>query len=94
MIPHVLYEPALFHACALLNLLIVSGAWCLARPSYRAAVVLGVLSVTWLFFNHPLEGNVLIAFSPDRGLTESDVLSFIAFAIVGVVLIRLRARRS
>ncbi|MBD0863963.1 hypothetical protein IA539_22590 [Gordonia sp. zg691] len=93
MIPRALYDPALFHACVLLNLLFISGAWCIARPTYRAAVALGGVAVAWLIWNHPLEGYVLFEVRPGRGFTESDVLSVLALAVAASTLTRTRDRR-
>ena len=74
---------AFFHATLLLNLLVVTGAWCLARPSYIAAVLLGALGVAWLFWNGPLEGRILFSVSRDHGLTESDLLSIASWVVAG-----------
>jgi hypothetical protein len=76
---------ALFYGLVLLNLLFVTGAWCLARPSRGAAVSLIVVSVLWVLFNGPIEGHVLLEYTDTNGLTESDLLSLAG------VLIALRA---
>ena len=67
--------PALFYGLVLLNLLFVTGAWCLARPSRAAAVVLIFVAVLWVLFNGPIEGHVLLSYTYQNGLTESDLLS-------------------
>ncbi|WP_030165418.1 MULTISPECIES: hypothetical protein [Actinomycetes] len=73
--------PALFYGLVLLNLLFVTGAWCLARPSRAAAMVLIFVSVLWVLFNGPIEGHVLLSYTSQNGLTESDLLS-----LVGVII--------
>ncbi|WP_308221056.1 hypothetical protein [Gordonia sp. ABSL49_1] len=91
MSPPVLHHPDLFHAIVLLNLLVVTGAWCLARPSYPAAAILTALGIAWLFWNGPLEGRILYSINLEHGLTESDLLSAIAFVIAGVTAWRKRS---
>jgi hypothetical protein len=73
--------PALFYGLVLLNLLFVTGAWCLARPSRAAAVVLIFVSVLWVLFNGPIEGHVLLSYTYENGLTESDLLSLAGLII-------------
>jgi hypothetical protein len=72
---------ALFYGLVLLNLLFVTGAWCLARPSRSAAVVLIVVSGLWVLFNGPIEGHVLLSYTDTNGLTESDLLSLAGLVI-------------
>lgn len=74
-------SPALFHGLVLLNLLIVCGAWTLAKPSRPAAFTLIGVSVLWVLFNGPIEGAVLYSFTPNNGLTESDLLSAVGLGI-------------
>ncbi|MGV6993835.1 hypothetical protein ACUY3U_20755 [Gordonia amicalis] len=85
--------PSVFHALVLLNLLFVTGAWCLARPSYRAAAVLAFLSIAWLFGNGPIEGRVLVSITLSHGFTESDILSIIGVVIAAITFGRTRERR-
>ena len=73
--------PALFYGLVLLNLLFVTGAWCLARPSRAAAVVLIFVSGLWVLFNGPIEGHVLLSYTYQNGLTESDLLSLAGLII-------------
>lgn len=92
--PFVPVDPSvLFHALVLLNLLFVTGAWSLARPSYQAAAVLTLLSAGWLFGNGPIEGRVLISININHGFTESDVLSIVGVAIAAITFVRTRERR-
>lgn len=83
-------DPSVFHALVLLNLLFVSGAWCLARPTYRAAAVLACLSVAWLLGNGPIEGRVLVSITINHGFTESDVLSIIGVVVAAITFVRTR----
>ncbi|MGW8812448.1 hypothetical protein [Gordonia terrae] len=85
--------PDPFHALVLMNLLFVVGAWCLARPSYPAAAILFCTAAAWLFWNVPIEGRVLLVVRPGNGLTESDLLSAVAFGIVAITAWRERERR-
>jgi hypothetical protein len=82
---------ALFYGLVLLNLLFVTGAWCLARPSRGAAMVLIVVSVLWVLFNGPIEGHVLLEYTDTNGLTESDLLS-LAGVIIALRALWLRRR--
>ncbi|HEY9314816.1 hypothetical protein [Williamsia sp.] len=82
--------PAFFHGLVLLNLLFVCGAWTLAKPSRTAAFVLIGVSVLWILFNGPIEGAVLLSFTPKNGLTESDLLSVVG---LGIAIYALRRRR-
>lgn len=81
-----------FHALVILNLLFVTAAWCLARPSLPAAAAVTVVAVLWSRLNGPIEGRILFSFNVAHGVTESDLLSVVAvlIAVVGVW----RARRS
>ncbi|GAB98871.1 hypothetical protein GONAM_04_00100 [Gordonia namibiensis NBRC 108229] len=91
--PFVPVDPSVFHALVLLNLLFVTGAWCLARPSHRAAAVLTVLSVAWLFGNGPIEGRILVTVTVGRGFTESDILSIVGVLVAAITFVRTRERR-
>lgn len=86
-------DPSFFYGLVIMNLLFVSGAWCLARPSYRAAAVLAVVSVAWFMWNGPIEGRVLIHITLEHGFTESDLLSILGVVIAAVTLVRVRERR-
>ena len=83
--------PALFYGLVLLNLLFVTGAWCLARPSRAAAVVLIFVAVLWVSFNGPIEGHVLLSYTYQNGLTESDLLS-LAGVIIALRALWIRRR--
>lgn len=80
-----------FHSVVLLILLMVCGAWSLARPSRPAAGVLALLSVLWLLFNAPLEGRVLWVLDADHGFTESDVLVICGLALSALAVYRCRS---
>ena len=82
-----------FYSLVILNLLFVTGAWSLARPSYPVAAVLAALSGAWFFWNGPIEGRVLISLTPDRGFTESDILCVAGVVLAGVACVRTRERR-
>ncbi|MCZ4581835.1 hypothetical protein O4158_22655 [Gordonia amicalis] len=86
-------DPSVFHSLVLLNLLFVTGAWSLARPSYRAAAALTAVSFAWFMWNGPVEGRVLISINIDRGFTESDLLTILGFVIAVVTFVRTRERR-
>ncbi|MDH3026952.1 hypothetical protein QEN35_21590 [Gordonia alkanivorans] len=91
--PLVPVDPSVFHALVLMNLLFITGAWCLARPSYRAAAILACLSLAWLFGNGPIEGRVLVTVTIDHGFTESDILAILGVGIAAVTFVRARERR-
>jgi hypothetical protein len=77
-----------FHALMLMALLFTCGAWCLARPGRWSAVVLVVVSGSWIVWNGPLEGRTLLVFSERHGITESDLLAVAGFAIAAFALWR------
>lgn len=79
-----------FHALLILNLLFVTAGWALARPSRPAAAVLVAVGLAWILWNGPLEGATLISFDTDHGVTESDLLSVVAFGIAGWTVWRTR----
>ncbi|MGV9713264.1 hypothetical protein ACWDTI_21665 [Gordonia sp. NPDC003424] len=81
-----------FHALLILNLLFATAGWVLARPSRPAAAVLVAVGLAWIVWNGPLEGATLIAFDARHGVTESDLLSVVAFGIAGWALWRVRKR--
>lgn len=74
----------LFYPALTMNLLVVVGAWCLAKPSRPAAVCLAALALAWLFGNGPLEGRILWTFTQQHGLTVSDLLSAAGLAIAAL----------
>ncbi|KAF0970032.1 hypothetical protein [Gordonia sp. YY1] len=86
-------DPSVFHALVLLNLLFVTGAWCLARPTYCAAGVMAALSAAWFMWNGPIEGRVLISINIDHGFTESDILSILGVGIAAITFTRTQERR-
>jgi hypothetical protein len=83
-------DPSVFHALVLMHLLFASGLWALLRPSVGAAVVLAVVAIAWVIWNGPIEGAVLVSFTPDHGITESDVLGSAAILIAAATLVRVR----
>ncbi len=50
------------------------------------AAVLVVLAVAWVLVNGPVEGRVLVVFSPAHGLTVADLASVAALLIAGALL--------
>lgn len=79
-----------FHALVLMNAVFASAAWCLAKPSWSAALSLGVVSILWLFFNAPIEGAVLYVVDENRGLTESDFITVAGVILAAVTIARVR----
>ena len=56
------------------------------KPSRRArALILVLAGVVWALVNGPVEGPVLITFTPSMGLTVADLLSIALFAAAAVV---------
>ncbi len=70
-----------YHSLVLMMVLFITAAWSLARPSIGVAILLALLSVSWVLFNGPLEGRILYSMSSSHGVTESDLL-----AVVGCLL--------
>ncbi|MGC0365763.1 hypothetical protein ABH922_003747 [Rhodococcus sp. 27YEA15] len=71
----------LFYGLVCMNLLFVTSAVCVVKPSTWSVAATVFSAVAWLFFNGPLEGNVLISINREHGLTVSDLLSFVAIAV-------------
>ncbi|GAA1885429.1 hypothetical protein [Williamsia serinedens] len=83
-------DPSVFHALVLMHLLFAAALWALLRPSVRAAVACAVVAIAWVIWNGPIEGAVLVSFTPDHGITESDVLGAVALVIAGATVVRAR----
>lgn len=71
----------------ILILLVVGAATApgLGRPG---AVLLAAISVAWLMVSQPMEGAVLVVFSPTRGLTAADLGGLAGLVIAGWVWVR------
>ncbi|SIR68713.1 hypothetical protein [Williamsia sterculiae] len=76
-----------------LALLVLCTLWSLIRPSVTAAAVTLLLAVVWLPVNEPVEGAVLLVLTPTHGITQADLISVMAVAVVGVRLWWVRRRR-
>jgi hypothetical protein len=61
-----------------------------ASGGRRAAAALVPLGVAWLTFNGRLEGPVLVSLNERHGLTLSDVLALLGFAIAARAFLRRR----
>jgi hypothetical protein len=59
----------------------------------RGALVLAAVSLLWLVVNGPMEGTVLMTFSPGRGLTGADLAGFAGLAIAAYRFTVLRKAR-
>lgn len=81
---------SLFYGVLFMNLLFVTSAVCLVKPSRLSAVATVVAAVLWILFNGPLEGQVLWSVTSTNGLTVSDLLSFVALGIAVRGLRRVR----
>ena len=58
------------------------------------AAALAAMSVLWLLVNDPMEGPVLIIFTPAHGLTGADLAGLVGLALAAVrVLVLVRAAR-
>jgi hypothetical protein len=55
------------------------------------ALVVG--GVVWVLVNQPVEGPVLLSFTPDHGLTVADLFSIAAFIIALVLVLPTRGGR-
>ena len=62
--------------------LAVLGAACMTRWSMPTTVGLALASAAWLPLNNGrLEGPVLVTLDPRHGLTASDLLAYLGFAV-------------
>lgn len=69
----------------------VAAVLCAMRPTLRNVALVGVVSGAWLLTNGPVEGPVLLTFSPHHGLTVGDLAVLLA---VPGVLSYLRCKRA
>jgi hypothetical protein len=73
-------EPA---QAAVLALLLGTALWALHRPQVVRVVAFVACALMWSRANHAFEGQVLIVFSTEHGLTTADLVpSGLALAIV------------
>lgn len=71
----------LFYGLIFMNLLFVTSAVSVVKPSRGSVVASIVAALAWLLFNGPLEGQVLWSVTSHNGLTVSDLLGFAALGI-------------
>jgi uncharacterized membrane protein HdeD (DUF308 family) len=64
-----------------------------ARVRRLAAALLLPVSGAWIFFNGPIEGPILVTFTPTHGLTVSDLLGVLG-VLVGLLALWRGRRRS
>ncbi|MCU1691218.1 MAG: hypothetical protein JWM64_309 [Frankiales bacterium] len=77
---------------ALVPLLVGTGAGAVALTGVRRletpSLVLMVLAgAAWLLLNEPIEGPVLVVFTPDHGLTLADLVALPAALVVSCLLV-------
>lgn len=90
---HMPIEPDFFYALVVMNLLFVTAAWSLARPSVVSSAILTTVAVVWVLGNGPIEGHVILSFTLHHGVTESDLLSVVAVLIAALGAWRVRRTR-
>ncbi len=59
-----------------------------------AAVLLVPVGVSWVLFNGPIEGPVLVSLSPTHGITVSDLLAVVGVLVAAGVLLPKRGTRG
>ncbi|NAZ81431.1 hypothetical protein GTR02_06335 [Kineococcus sp. R8] len=72
--------------------LAVSALGTLVRPRVDTVVVTLLLAAVWSRVNAPVEGEILLTFSADRGFTVADIASVAAVAVAGAGALRLLVR--
>jgi hypothetical protein len=78
---------------ALVLVALVLAAGLSGRSKLAGAGALAALSVAWLLVNSPMEGAVLVAFTPDHGITGGDLTGFAGLALAGARFAALRRSR-
>ena len=78
---------------ALVLVALVLTAGLSGRSGPVGAGVLAVLSVAWLLVNSPMEGPVLVVFTPDHGITGGDLAGFAGLALASARFAVLRRSR-
>ena len=74
----------LFGSVVTLSALFASIAWCLARPNLASMLSTLGLAVLWPFVDTPLNGRLLMVLSDEKGVTQSDLISALAVAVVAI----------
>lgn len=78
-------------AVVLAGLVLTAGLSGMLRLGGAAA--LAAMSLLWLVVNAPMEGPVLVAFTPAHGVTGADLAGFVGLILAGYRA-QLLARRS
>jgi hypothetical protein len=78
---------------ALILVALVLTAGLSGRSGMAGAGALAALSVAWLLANSPMEGPVLVAFTPDHGITGGDLTGFAGLALAAARFAVLRRSR-
>ena len=91
------FTRAVLVAVLLLVLVVIVMAPLFRRPGgSRVVAALGVfaLGCVWLMVNSPVEGETLFVLARERGITEADIPSGVAFLLALLILVipRRRAR--
>ncbi len=78
---------------ALVLVALVLTAGLSSRSGSAGAGAVAALSVAWLLVNSPMEGPVLVAFTPDHGITGGDLTGFAGLALAAARLVAVRRSR-
>jgi hypothetical protein len=78
-------------AVVLAGLVLVAGLS--GRYGLWGAVLLAAVSLLWLVVNGPMEGDVLLGFTGDHGLTGGDLAGLAGLALAGFRAYRVVRRR-
>ena len=76
---------------AVLTLMLATAGWARSRRTLISLVAFVACALVWSRANQRLEGQILITFTPDHGLTTADLL---APTLTALVLARTAGRRS
>jgi hypothetical protein len=84
-------DGAVLAALVLTGLVLAAGLS--GRSGLAGAGALAALSVVWLLVNGPMEGPVLVSFTPDHGISGGDLAGFAGLVLAASRLAVLRTWR-
>lgn len=67
--------------------LVLLGGFAAGRWGRPGAVLLALASLLWLAVNRPMEGRLIIVFSPEHGLVAADLVGFAGLGLAALVLL-------
>ena len=86
------YAAAVFAALVLAGLVLAAGLS--GRHGWGGAATLAGMSLLWILVNGPMEGPVLVVFTPHHGLTGADLAGIAGLGLAAVQGVQARRQRA